>query len=170
MPYDEKQAELFAQWAHDEGLSKTAAQNMYNKIMAANVENFKAFDAGQQKAKAEADATRARDLDAVRTALRTQWGQAYDSRMPRNMAALQNPMMIPATVAQRLDQSGILRDPAFHLWWDRQVSMMSSDRKLGLKGEEGDGLEEETPAADGHLPKGFFKNTEKRHPARKKAS
>ena len=169
MTYDQQLADAFAQWAHAEGLPVKTAQNLFSKFNAAQIERFKASSAEIAKKTAEANATRARDLDAVRTALRTQWGEQYSSKMPRNMAALQNPVMIPSSIAQRLDQSGILRDPAFHLWWDRQVSMMSSDRRLGLAREPGEGVEEENKTEPGRLPAGMFKKTAQRYPARKKA-
>jgi len=169
MTYDQQLADAFAQWAHDEKLPVKTAQNLFAKFNAAQIERFKASSAELAKKTAEANATRARDLDAVRTALRTQWGENYNTKMPRNMAALQNPMMMPTSIAQRLDQSGILRDPAFHLWWDRQVSMMSSDRRLGLPREQGDGLEPENKTEPGRLPAGMFERTAKRYPARKKA-
>jgi hypothetical protein len=169
MVYNEQLEKAFRQWAHDEGLSPKAAKNIFEKFNVSQVEQFKTYSAAAEKQKAEVDATRVRDLDAVKTTLRTQWGESYDARMPRNMLALQNPVMMPQSIAAKLDQSGILRDPTFHLWWDRQVAMMSSDRKLGLRGEEGDAEEEnKTPA--GRLPSGMFKDTAKRFPARKKAS
>lgn len=170
MVYDEKLTESFAQWAHDEGLSATAAKNIFAKFNAVQVEQFKSYSAEATRKAAEADATRARDLDAVRTDLRTQWGETYDARMPRNMAALQNPMMVPADVVAEWNASGVLRKASFHLWWDRQVAMMSNDRKLGIKGEEGEGIEEENKTPPGRLPEGMFKDTAKRYPARKKAS
>ena len=94
------------------------------------------------------------------------------------MNALMNPVMMPQDIREVLDKSGILRKPSFHLWWDRQVAMMSSDRKLSIASEPGEGTEEE--AAEGemttvdkgrkrHLKPGFFKDTAKRYPARKKA-
>jgi hypothetical protein len=169
MTYDQQLAESFAQWAHDEKLPVKTAQNLFAKFNGAQIERFKASSVELAKKTAEADATRVRDLDTVRTALRTQWGETYNAKMPRNMAALQNPIMMPTSIATRLDQSGILRDPAFHLWWDRQVSMMSSDRRLGLPREQGDGLEPENKTKPGRLPTGMFDKTAKRYPARKKA-
>lgn len=169
MTYDQQLADSFAQWAIEEKLPVKTAQNIFAKFNAAQIERFKASSEALAKKTAETNATRVRDLDAVRTALRTQWGETYSARMPRNMAALQNPMMMPTSIATRLDQSGILRDPAFHLWWDRQVAMMSSDRRLGLPREAGEGLEEENKAEPGRLPKGMFERTAKRYPARKKA-
>ena len=170
MVYDEDFSQALAKWAHEEGLTVKAAQGLYSKFNAARSEQTKIMTAEQQKKSSEATAMRDRELDATRTELRKQWGEAYDARMPRNMNALQNPALIPQSIVARWDKEGTLRDPVFHLWWDRQVSMMSSDRRLGIKGEEGEGMEEENKTPPGHLPADMFKNTAKRFPARKRAS
>lgn len=170
MVYDEKLTESFAQWAHEEGLTVKQAQALHSKLNAAGIERFKAYSAEENKRAVEMNATRERELDSAKTALRLQWGESYDAKMPRNLAALQNPVMVPQSVVARWDKDGTLRDPAFHLWWDRQVAMMSSDRRLGLKGEEGEGLEEEKKTKPGKLPEGMFKKTAERYPKRKKAS
>jgi hypothetical protein len=176
MVYDEKLTESFAQWAHDEGLTVKAAQGLYNKFNAAEIERQKAIIEEDKKQASEMQATRSRELETARTELRKQWGETYDARMPRNMNALSNPVMVPPEIATMFDTSGLLRKPAFHLWWDRQVSMMSSDRRLGIKGEEPESTEEDNEqtvkdaAGNRHLKPGMFKNTEKRFPSRKKAS
>jgi len=174
MVYDEKLEESFRTWAHEEGLSTAAAKNLFSKFNAAQIERFQGMSDAAKKKAAEMESTRAKEIEAVRTELRSHWKDTYDARMPRNMAALKNPVMIPADVAAAFDKAGILRNPAFHLWWDKQVSMMSNDRKLGLKGEEGEAVEEEesatVPDREGkrHLKAGFFKDTAKRYPTRKK--
>jgi len=179
MVYDKPFADAFQAKAHKLGLPVKAVQELYDWYSGFALERSKAIGEQQKKQEAERDATRARDLDQMKTALRIQWGDRYDSRMPRNVAALQNPTLIPTELSQRLDKAGFLRDPVFHLWWDRYVSMTTSDRKLGLPREEGDGTEEEANAAEAtvvdkdgnrHLKPGFFASTAKRHPARKKAS
>lgn len=176
MVYDDKLADSFAQWAHEEGLTVKAAQSLFNKFNAAQIERQKSMNAEGQKQASEMNATRTRELETARTELRKQWGDTYDARMPRNMNALQNPVMVPQSIVSQWDKGGALRNPEFHLWWDRQVSMMSSDRRLGIKGEESEATEEDNEqtvkdaAGNRHLKPGFFKNTEKRHPARRKAS
>lgn len=176
MVYDDKLADSFAQWAHEEGLTVKAAQSLFNKFNAAQIERQKAMTAEDQKQASEMNATRTRELETARNELRKQWGDTYDARMPRNMNALQNPVMVPQSIVSQWDKGGALRNPEFHLWWDRQVSMMSSDRRLGIKGEEPEATEEDNEqtvkdaAGNRHLKPGFFKNTEKRHPARRKAS
>ena len=170
MVYEESLAESFAQWAHDEGLTVKAAQGLFNKFNAAQIERYKSMSADEQKRVSDMQATRNRELEVTRTELRKQWGDTYDARMPRNMNALSNPVMVPTDIAAAFDKLGLLRNPSFHLWWDRQVSMMSSDRRLGIKGEEGEGIEEENKTPPGRLPADMFKNTAKRFPARKKAS
>jgi len=179
MVYDKPFADAFQAKAHKLGLPVKAVQELYDWYSGFALERSKAIGEQQRKQEAEREATRARDLDQMKTALRIQWGDRYDSRMPRNVAALQNPTLIPTELSQRLDKAGFLRDPVFHLWWDRYVSMTTSDRKLGLPREEGDGTEEEANAAEAtvvdkdgkrHLKPGFFASTAKRHPARKKAS
>jgi hypothetical protein len=169
--YSKQLEDAFRAQAHKLGLTNGAAKGLwgwYNGIIAEQAK----IQGEQDKAKeAEFNATRARDLETVRTELRRQWGETFDSRMPRNMAALNNPVMMPQSIAAKLDKSGILRDPVFHLWWDKQVGMMSSDRKLGLNREQGEGLEEdqEKKAPPGRLPEGMFGRTAERYPKRKKA-
>lgn len=171
-----KGAEEFAQWAHAEKLPVETARRIYEKSLASRVEQIKAITYAQEAQAAEMAATRDRDVKALQDALRTQWGDAYDGKMPRNMTALKNPVMIPQDVVAALDKSGLLRSPSFQLWWDRQVSMMSNDRKLGLKGEEGEGLEPDENEGKAsivdkngkaHLKPGFFKSTDKRYPKRR---
>jgi len=176
--YNKELGEAFAKKAHELGLTAKEASGLFEW------QNELVFNAGkaaaeQAKAKeAEVAVTRQRDLEATRAALRTHWGETFDARLPRNMNALMNPVMMPQDIREVLDKSGILRKPSFHLWWDRQVAMMSSDRKLSIASEPGEGTEEE--AAEGemttvdkggkrHLKPGFFKDTAKRYPARKKA-
>ena len=178
MVYDQQLEQAFRTWAHEEGLSAAAAKNIFAKFNAGQLQRFKAQSEQAEKQAVEAEASRKVAIDNLKTTLRTQMGESYDARMPRNLAALQNPVMIPKDVADAFDKSGLLRNPSFHLWWDRQVAMMSSDRKLGLNREEGDGLEADQDKGkltetDGqgkaHLKAGFFKKTAERHPARKKA-
>lgn len=179
MVYDKQLGDAFAAKAHELGMTVKEAKGLFDWYNGMAYSQSKAAKEQADKQAAEATATRARDLDAVRTALRGQWGEASEGRMKRNMASLQNPLMMPQDVAAALDKTGILRNPNFHLWWDRQVAMMSSDRRLGLRGEPGEGFEEEqdkdkksVTGKDGkaHLKEGFFSGTAKRHPARQRAS
>jgi hypothetical protein len=177
--FDKPLADSFATWAKEEGLTVKTAQGLFNRFATFQAEQAKA---GAEKAKqqeAEDTAQREKAVGLVRTALNVQWGERGEARLHRNMAALQDPTMVPSEVSQVFDRTGLLRVPAFHLWWDRMVSVMSSDRKLGLPREEGEGLEEQQDEGtqtetgkDGkkHLKAGFFKKTAERNPTRKRAS
>lgn len=173
MVYDQQLEEAFRTWAHEEKLTAAQAKNLFSKFTEANKQRFQVSSEQAAKQAAEAEKARQAALVNVRAELRTRWGESYDSRMPRNIAALDNPAMIPPELATAF--RGLLIQPLFHLWWDRQVAMMSNDRKLGLNREEGDGMEEEdknkktVTGADGraHLKDGFFANTAKRNPRRK---
>lgn len=176
--YDKTLGEAFAKKAHELHLPVKEVQALFdwqNEV----VYNVGKAQLDQAKAKeAEAAVTRQRDLEATRVALRNHWGEAAASKLPRNLNALMNPAMMPQDIRESLDKSGIIRTVSFQLWWDRQVSMMSSDRKLSIATEPGEGTEEE--AAEGeltttdkggkkHLKAGFFKKTGERFPTRKKA-
>ncbi len=176
--YDKTLGEAFAKKAHELHLPVKEVQALFdwqNEV----VYNVGKAQSDQAKAKeAEAAVTRQRDLEATRVALRNHWGEAAASKLPRNLNALMNPAMMPQDIRESLDKSGIIRTVSFQLWWDRQVSMMSSDRKLSIATEPGEGTEEE--AAEGeltttdkggkkHLKTGFFKKTGERFPTRKKA-
>ena len=168
MTYDQRLGDAFAQWAHAQKLPVKTAQKSCFEVQRRPDREVQGRTGGPCQEDGEANATRARDLDAFRTALRTQWGDTYNARMPRNMATLRNPMMMPTSIVQKLDQSGVLRDPAFHLWWDRQVAMMSSDRRLGLAREPGDGVEPENKTEPGRSRRNVREDREAL-PARKKA-
>lgn len=115
--YDEEGEKAFRTWAHQNGLNKRQARNLYDSYVKTQIERHGEY----QKMKEE-------QSKAAQDALQREWGSKYSAKLQGVKGVFGQ--YADADFIQYVDESGLGNDPRFIRVFDRMAQDLGGERRL----------------------------------------